>query len=451
ADRRLFKSGIHWDAHRIGWAVSGAFALAATIVTIVSVGRHARNYHVPNEQRQIIRILYMPLVYAIISWFSYRFFRAYTSRLRLGYLFCSIVYEAITISAFMLLIIQYVASTSSGKTAEGALARKDKEKLPIPFCCWRYRPTKSYFMYTIKWSVLQYVIIRPTVSIIGIICEALHILCQSSWSYKHPSVYLTAVDFVSISIALYGLILFYDLMTAVDFVSISIALYGLILFYDLTKQELNGKRPLAKFLTIKLIVMCTFYQEFVFDALQNHGIIKETEYWTGSNIADGLNALAITIEMVLFAFFMMWAYPVSEYVRPELPKTAAKRAIFDSLNFGDFVAEIWGSLKFFYDYAVGKPHTRGVLKHETADFGEAFGVHNSSGNLRTRGGSVANAADPEAARPFFANQPNASRPSNLGGARHVRTPESEVGGETYGMRPLPPQMFSAGANGRPLA
>ncbi|CCO37959.1 Transmembrane protein 184C AltName: Full=Transmembrane protein 34 [Rhizoctonia solani AG-1 IB] len=217
-DRRLFKNGIHWDAHRIGWAVSGAFALAAIMVTVVSVGRHARHYHVPTEQRQIIRILYMPLVYAIVSWFSYRFFRAYTY-----YSLVVIIYEAITISAFMLLIIQYVASTSSGKTAEGALARKDKEKLPIP------------------WSVLQYVIIRPLVSIIGIICEALHILCQSSWSYKHPSVYLTAVDFVSISVAL----------------------YGLILFYDLTKQELNGRRPLAKFLTIKLIVMCTFYQEFV--------------------------------------------------------------------------------------------------------------------------------------------------------------------------------------------
>ncbi|CEL53042.1 Transmembrane protein 184C OS=Xenopus laevis GN=tmem184c PE=2 SV=1 [Rhizoctonia solani AG-1 IB] len=418
------ENGIHWDAHRIGWAVSGAFALAAIMVTVVSVGRHARHYHVPTEQRQIIRILYMPLVYAIVSWFSYRFFRAYTY-----YSLVVIIYEAITISAFMLLIIQYVASTSSGKTAEGALARKDKEKLPIPFCCWRYRPTKAYFMYTIKWSVLQYVIIRPLVSIIGIICEALHILCQSSWSYKHPSVYLTAVDFVSISVAL----------------------YGLILFYDLTKQELNGRRPLAKFLTIKLIVMCTFYQEFVFDALQNHGIIKATEYWTGSNIADGLNAFAITIEMVLFAFFMMWAYPISEYIRPELPKTSAKRAIIDSLNFGDFVAEIWGSLKFFYDYAVGKSHTRGVIKHDAPDFGEAFGVYNASGNLRTRGGSVANVADPEAVQPFFANQPNASRPSNLGGARHVRTPESGGSGETYGMRPLPPQMVSADANGRSFA
>lgn len=43
----------------------------------------------------------------------------------------------------------------------------------------------------------------------------------------------------------------------------SIALYGLILFYDLTKDELAGRRPLAKFISIKLIVFFTFYQSLV--------------------------------------------------------------------------------------------------------------------------------------------------------------------------------------------
>ena len=43
----------------------------------------------------------------------------------------------------------------------------------------------------------------------------------------------------------------------------SVALYGLILFYGLTKEELKGRRPLSKFLSIKLIVMFTFYQSFV--------------------------------------------------------------------------------------------------------------------------------------------------------------------------------------------
>ena len=43
----------------------------------------------------------------------------------------------------------------------------------------------------------------------------------------------------------------------------SVALYGLLLFYGLTKDELVGRKPLSKFLSIKLIVMFTFYQAFV--------------------------------------------------------------------------------------------------------------------------------------------------------------------------------------------
>lgn len=42
-----------------------------------------------------------------------------------------------------------------------------------------------------------------------------------------------------------------------------VALYGLLLFYGLVRDELAGRRPLAKFLAIKLIVMATFYQSFV--------------------------------------------------------------------------------------------------------------------------------------------------------------------------------------------
>jgi len=35
------------------------------------------------------------------------------------------------------------------------------------------------------------------------------------------------------------------------------------MFYGLTNEELEGRRPLAKFLSIKLIVMFTFYQSFI--------------------------------------------------------------------------------------------------------------------------------------------------------------------------------------------
>ncbi|KAG8980694.1 hypothetical protein FRB93_009067 [Tulasnella sp. JGI-2019a] len=342
--------GIHWDTHRIGWAIAGGCTILTTLLTLYNVQNHARNYRNPAEQRQIIRITYMPLVYGIISFFSYRYFRSYTY-----YELAEVVYEALTISAFLLLLIQYVARTGADDTAQAALSRKDKTKLPLPLCCWRYRPTKPYFMYTLKWSVLQYAAIRPLISIAGIVCQAFNVLCESTYSIHFAYVYLQAVDFVSISVAL----------------------YGLILFYVLTKEELKGRRPLAKFMCIKLIVFFTFYQSFVFNILADHGVIKATSFWTSTNIVDGLNALATCIEMMFFAALIIWAYPASEYHEgiAEGKKRSAWKAIWDSINYSDFVFEIYTSCKFFWNYMRGKPETRSqkyVDERGEMDFERAF-------------------------------------------------------------------------------
>jgi len=222
-------------------------------------------------------------------------------------------------------------------------------------------------MYTVKWSVLQYVIIRPACSIAGIICQAYNVLCESgSFDVHFANVYLEAIDFVSISIAL----------------------YGLLLFYGLTKDELVGRRPLSKFLAIKLIVMFTFYQSFVFSALEGR-VIHSTTYWTATNIADGLNALAICIEMVFFSAFMWWAYTVNEYKVKGGEKTSIWRPLWDSINYTDFVIEIAGSLKFFFDCSRGKRPTHAPARRASIggaanngnnkmDFGEAFGVSGST-------------------------------------------------------------------------
>ncbi|TFK35664.1 organic solute transporter Ostalpha-domain-containing protein [Crucibulum laeve] len=349
-------NGMNWDKHRIGWAIAGGCAALTAIISFVSILKHCRNYTNRSQQRQILRILYMPPIYAIISFFSFRFFRAYTY-----YSFIEVAYEAVTLSAFLLLIIEYVAETAAGHSAEKAIERKDKRPLPIPFCCMRYRPTKAYFMYTVKWSVLQYVIIRPAASIAGIVAEKYHVLCESEgYSPKYASVYIEAINFVSISIAL----------------------YGLLIFYGLTADELKGRRPMAKFLAIKLIVMFTFYQAFVFRALEGR-VIKATQYWTTTNITNGLNALAICIEMVFFSAFMLWAYTANEYKRKEgAPATSIWRPLWDSINYTDFVIEILGSFGFFADYLRGKPSAHGhghrvetdLHGHSRMDFGEAFGV-----------------------------------------------------------------------------
>ncbi|KZT60566.1 DUF300-domain-containing protein [Calocera cornea HHB12733] len=311
ADQSTFfdNDGVDWDAHKIGWVVAGSFAAATTLVTIISVLLHCRNYHVRREQRQVIRILYMPLVYAIISFFSYRFYRSYTY-----YSLIESAYEALVIGAFLLLLIQFVADKSSTLDAKEVLQRKEKQKLPLPFCCVRYRPTKPYFMYTLKYSVLQYCFVRPALTVVGIIAEKKGRLCSGSWSPAFASVYIDAIDFASITIAL----------------------YGLIVFYVLTHEELKDRRPLAKFLSIKLIVFFTFYQGWV-----------ATQYWTTDNIADGLNALTTTIEMLLFSLMMLWAFPAKEYKQPGTVPTSIWRPLWDAINFTDFVLELWASTVFF--------------------------------------------------------------------------------------------------------
>ncbi|KAJ3813928.1 DUF300-domain-containing protein [Lentinula aff. lateritia] len=350
--------GIDWDAHRIGWAIAGACAGATVIISILSVLQHCRSYTNPAEQRQILRILYMPPVYGVISFLSYRFFRSYTY-----YELVEVVYEAFTLSAFLMLLIEFVAASGTGHKAESSIARKDKRKLPFPFCFWRYRPTKPYFMHTLKWAVLQYVIFRPAISVAAIICQAYNVLCESAgFNARYANVYLEAIDFVSISVAL----------------------YGLFLFYGLTKEELIGRRPLAKFLAIKLIVMFTWYQSFVFDALEGR-VIHATQYWTETNIADGLNALAICIEastsfgsyekeMIFFACFMWWAYTPAAYRIEGAKPTSIWRPLWDSINFTDFVLEIWYSSRFFIAYIRGVPETHSRFASQVTGFDEAFGL-----------------------------------------------------------------------------
>ncbi|KIJ52815.1 hypothetical protein M422DRAFT_242742 [Sphaerobolus stellatus SS14] len=192
-------------------------------------------------------------------------------------------------------------------------------------------------MYTIKWSVMQYVIISPLLCVIGIITQALGVLCVQIYIPHFAEVYIVAIDFVSISVAL----------------------YGLILFYNLTRTELVGRRPLAKFLCIKgisRIVMLTFYQEFV-------------------------------------------AYPASEYKDDSLPKTSIWRPLWDSINYADFGHEIFSFVAFFIRYLLGRPNThtpkgnsypaqsssyQGVQIPQAStsriDFGDAFGLWDPENN-----------------------------------------------------------------------
>jgi len=56
----------HWDAHKVGWLISGAAAAITCALALITICGHARNYNRPLEQRQIIRVLLLAPVYAVV-------------------------------------------------------------------------------------------------------------------------------------------------------------------------------------------------------------------------------------------------------------------------------------------------------------------------------------------------------------------------------------------------
>ena len=279
----------------------GSMAVITILLTTINITVHARSecsctsasavsyslrsidYYRPLQQRQIIRILLMPPVFATISFFSYRYFRDYTY-----YSLVETVYGALGVSAFFMLLIQYVSSSP----AEGKMifARKSKKNMLFPFCCWRYRPGKPHFMHTLKVSWHLTVDAWGWLFRSGPFCNIVYlahlslsrvslqrnIMCSVSiphlWHVEgggeifwqvHTGPDQYSVHFAAIYLDSAKYVLAQSLFSTQhwrvsSFVSSSVALYALLVFYTLTKENLEGRQPLAKFLSIKLIIFFTF-------------------------------------------------------------------------------------------------------------------------------------------------------------------------------------------------
>lgn len=116
-----------------------------------------------------------------------------------------------------MLLLQYIGDSTQDQ--RDALMNKEKRKIPFPLCCIRFRPSKPYFLHVggsrlcgslrfakmvallqaLKWSVLQYSLFRPLISVAGVVTEYYHVLCPTGYSIYFAAIYLDAFDFISIS------------------------------------------------------------------------------------------------------------------------------------------------------------------------------------------------------------------------------------------------------------
>ncbi|XP_059978249.1 transmembrane protein 184A isoform X2 [Lagenorhynchus albirostris] len=272
--------------------ISGVFVWTALVLTGHQIYLHLRSYTVPDEQRYIIRLLFIVPIYAFDSWLSLLLLGGHQH-----YVYFDSVrdcYEAFVIYSFLSLCFQYLGGES------GIMAEiRGKPIRPSCFygtCCLRGMSYSIGFLRFCKQATLQFCIVKPIMALVTIILQAFGKYHDGDFNIHSGYLYVTLI---------------YN-------ASVSLALYALFLFYFATRELLRPFEPVLKFLTIKAVIFLSFWQGMLLAILERCGVIPEAQIIDGSSVragtvAAGYQNLIICIEMLFASIALRYAFTCQVY------------------------------------------------------------------------------------------------------------------------------------------
>jgi len=227
-------------------------------------------------------------------------------------------YEAIVIYEFYVLLLEY---TGGYLRAKAAFERKTTFKLVAPLCCCVVSPKRGMLRWLSRLT-LQYVLIRPLMAIIAIPMQVKGKYCPGM---------ITAYDAG------------YPWVTLIGLISVTIAMYALVLFYVVAKDELKVYNPVPKFLSIKFIIMMSFWQSIFVSGLVRVKVIHDTSLWTTDNISTGVQNTLICFEMLIVAIWHYFAFNHLEFATQGPQKTSWWNSLWVCFNLLDVVMDTYRS------------------------------------------------------------------------------------------------------------
>uniref|UniRef100_A0AAY4C586 Transmembrane protein 184a n=1 Tax=Denticeps clupeoides TaxID=299321 RepID=A0AAY4C586_9TELE len=306
-------------------ALSGIFVWSALIITCHQIYSHLRSYTMPNEQRYIIRILFIVPIYAFDSWLSLLFI----SNDQYYVYFDSVrdCYEAFVIYNFLSLSFEYLG----GESAIMAEIRGKPIQSSCLYgtCCLVGMSYSIGFLRFCKQATLQFCVVKPIMAIITIFLQAFGKYHDGDFNVTGGYLYITII---------------YN-------ISVSLALYALFLFFFATSDLLRPYEPVLKFLTIKSVIFLSFWQGMVLAILEKCGVITNAlvidghEVGAGS-VAAGWQNFIICIEMFFAAIALRYAFTWNVYQEkksdaPEnvAPMHSISNGLKETINPGDMVQD----------------------------------------------------------------------------------------------------------------
>ncbi|XP_054154179.1 transmembrane protein 184B-like [Oppia nitens] len=272
-------------------AISGAFIWIALFISCHQIYQHLRFYTMPSEQRWIVRILFIVPIYALDSWLSLLFFKdnyyVYFDSVRDWY-------EAFVIYNFLSLCYEYLGG--EGNIMTEIRGKPIRSSWWFGTCCLSGRTYSIGFLRFCKQATLQFCAVKPMMSIITLILQAFGKYKDGDWSANSGYLYITMI---------------YN-------ISVSLALYGLVLFYHATRDLLSPYDPVWKFFTVKSVIFLSFWQGVILAIFEKASLISpvttfEGERANAGTVSAGYQNFLICVEMFFAALALRYAFPYQIY------------------------------------------------------------------------------------------------------------------------------------------
>nr|XP_037863370.1 transmembrane protein 184B isoform X1 [Chlorocebus sabaeus] len=334
-------------------AISGFFVWTALLITCHQIYMHLRCYSCPNEQRYIVRILFIVPIYAFDSWLSLLFFTndqyyVYFGTVRDCYEgssllphtavalspplpfripasvdpFCCFdwfpldtVFTALVIYNFLSLCYEYLGGESSimseirGKPIESSCV--------YGTCCLWGKTYSIGFLRFCKQATLQFCVVKPLMAVSTVVLQAFGKYRDGDFDVTSGYLYVTII---------------YN-------ISVSLALYALFLFYFATRELLSPYSPVLKFFMVKSVIFLSFWQGMLLAILEKCGAIPKIHSARVSvgegTVAAGYQDFIICVEMFFAALALRHAFTYKVYADKRLDaqgRCAPMKSISSSLK-----------------------------------------------------------------------------------------------------------------------
>ncbi|XP_068143227.1 transmembrane protein 184B isoform X1 [Drosophila tropicalis] len=275
--------------------LAGVCVWAALFITCQQIYQHLRWYTNPQEQRWIVRILFIVPIYATYSWISLLFFNS--DNVYIYFFTVRDCYEAFVIYNFLSLCYEYLGG--EGNIMSEIRGKPIKTSCLYGTCCLKGKTYTIGFLRFCKQATLQFCLVKPLVAFIIIFLQAFGHYHDGDWSVNGGYIYITII---------------YN-------ISVSLALYGLYLFYFATRDLLTPFEPVLKFCTIKSVIFLSFWQGVGLAILEKANVISPIVDSAGAVTAEagtvsaGYQNFFICIEMLFAAIALRYAFPYQVYAR----------------------------------------------------------------------------------------------------------------------------------------